>query len=293
MCIIFFAIEKHPDYPLILIANRDEFFARPAAPAHFDEEGPGPAVLAGRDLQKGGTWLGITKNGRFAAITNYRAPKPTVVPGTSRGQLALDFLKSTDSPMEYLGKIAARGTEYEGFNLLVADRCNFAYYSNANKDPPVALNHNQVYGLSNSFLETPWPKLTRGKTLLSEYINNLCRLPNTQCENTQQKDSNTKNNDKSENSQKSSRDLIDLNQLLTILRDDVKPPASELPNTGIGEPLETLLSSIFVTTPNHYGTRCSTIYLIDAKNRVTFYERTYNEDNTSTDVKFEFELEPK
>lgn len=136
---------------------------------------------------------------------------------------------------------------------MVGEHDNFAYYSNASNQEPIELKHGEVYGLSNSFLDIPWPKVLRGKALLNNYIDQL--------------------------STKSWQD-IDVDNLFDILEDGVKPPANELPNTGIGEPWETSLSSIFVKTPLGYGTRSSTVYLLNEQNHATFIERAYNEDGT-------------
>jgi len=274
MCIIFWAIHKHPKFPLILIANRDEHFARPTSLAHFDEKNP--FILAGRDLQKGGSWLGITKSGRFAAITNYRVPFSDVIPSaTSRGQIAMDFLEGSDTPIEFVRKLAVVGSNYTGFNILVAVGCNFAYYSNVNQQGPVELKYGEVYGLSNAFLDTPWPKVCRGKEMLSDYISQLCSNGQTE-----PPDTHTSGNEKE----------LDFEHLLEIMHDSTKPPASSLPNTGVGEPWETLLSSIFVSTPFSYGTRCSTVFVIDSQGHVTFIERSFCEDGTTSDAKFEFSV---
>ncbi|HEX6126185.1 MAG TPA: NRDE family protein, partial [Pyrinomonadaceae bacterium] len=155
MCVIYLAYDVHPQYPLILLANRDEFYDRPTAPANYWNDHPG--IFAGRDLVAGGTWLGITKAGRVAAVTNYRepgAPKGS----RSRGDLVAEFLKTRTSVKDYLSGIEERQNEYSGFNLLAgefnADRCELSYFSNrGNGVQPLEPG---IYGLSNRLLGTEW-----------------------------------------------------------------------------------------------------------------------------------------
>jgi len=259
MCIIFVALHQHPKYPIIVIANRDEFFVRPTKTADDDWLSSGD-IIAGRDIQAGGTWFGVTMSGKFAALTNCRNPKDAslISTHTSRGQLVIDYLKGDEDPMTYLSKISQNAADYLGYNIVVSNKDNFAYYSNV-KNHPQLLENGKIYGISNASLDTPWPKVTRGKEMLSTYLHS------------------TQNNN------------IDINKLFLILQDDHKPPATELPNTGVGEPWETLLSSIFVSTPFEYGTRCSSVYLVDVDRHATFVERSYMPDGSWKDRTFEFE----
>lgn len=163
MCLLIFAYRRHPRYPLLLAANRDEFHARPTRKSQFWNEHPD--LLAGKDLQAGGTWMGTTRSGRFAAVTNFRDPAQTTPAPRSRGDLPLEFLTGQDSPASYLQQVAARGKDYAGFNLLLGDGTSLWYYSNSLSEPPTQLQPG-IYGLSNAHLDTPWPKVTRGKAVL-------------------------------------------------------------------------------------------------------------------------------
>lgn len=240
MCIIFFSYQQIPEYPLILLANRDEFYERPTAKADYWEDFPN--ILAGRDLVGKGTWLGVTKSGRFSAVTNYR--KPNQKRGAiSRGNLVADFLK-TETPAEiYLESVKANADIYTGFNLLVgeinSDKSELFYYSNFQND--FKKLDKGLYGLSNHLLDTPWKKVEKGKTRLKELLK-----PNE----------------------------LEKDKLFELLRDKSLANDEDLPNTGIGYEREKVLSSIFIETPI-YGTRCSTILAIDENSALDFEERTF------------------
>jgi uncharacterized protein with NRDE domain len=163
MCLLILAHRTAPDYPLLVAANRDEFHARPAAASDFWPDHP--QLLAGRDLQQGGTWMGITRSGRFAAITNFRDPSRTVPAPCSRGELPLQYLLGDQGPEAFLQAAAARADDYAGFNLLLADRDSLWYFTNslpAAERAPRQLPPG-IYGLSNARLDTPWPKVSLGK----------------------------------------------------------------------------------------------------------------------------------
>ena len=176
MCLIYVAWRRHPRYRLVVAANRDEYHARPAASAHWWEDAPG--VLAGRDLEAGGTWMGITRGGRFAAVTNYRdsvkpapgtgrgATAPAVAP--SRGALVGAFLTGGESAPAYLDHVAREGHRYNGFSLLAMDGEALAFASNRARG--ITLLEPGVFGLSNHLLDTPWPKVTEGKTELERLL---------------------------------------------------------------------------------------------------------------------------
>ena len=241
MCVIFFAYRRHPRYPLILLANRDEFYERPTARAAVWEDFPN--VYAGRDLVHGGTWLGIARPGRFAAVTNYRDPlAPTGK--HSRGDLVGDFLKR-DAPVEdYLSEIEARAADFSGFNLLVGEinekRQTVGYFSN--RDDGIKILAPGVYGLSNHLLDTPWRKVEKGKAALSRMI---------------------------------ADDPLERESLLEILADRTLADDAELPDTGIGYEREKLLSAIFIETPI-YGTRSSSLVTIDAGGEISLDERSFD-----------------
>lgn len=228
MCVIYFAYRHHSDYPLILAANRDEFYARPTQAARYWDDFP--FIFAGRDLVAGGTWLGVTRSGRFAAVTNYRDMQ--ALPGEqSRGDLVADFLKMEEPADEYMEEVRSREDKYSGFNLLVgeinADRNEMFYFSNRGED--VRKLDAGIYALSNHLLDTPWPKVASGRMRFSELI---------------------------------SGDDILKPKLFELLADESVAEDDELPDTGIGYEREKLLSAIFIKTPI-YGTRSSTFLTID------------------------------
>lgn len=239
MCLILFAANSHPDYRLALAANRDEFYSRPAAPAAFWDDAP--QLLAGRDLQAGGAWLGITTSGRFAAITNYREPGLFRQEAPSRGELVSGFLLGDMSPADYLSRLKTEGSLYNGFSLIFGDSDQLLYFSNRGNLPPAIPSG--IHGLSNHLLDTPWPKVSRGR----EALNEILKSPAPP----------------------------DPEALLTLLADRAVPADNLLPDTGVGIEWERLLSTLFIKTAD-YGTRSSTILLIDRENRVTFLERNFN-----------------
>ncbi len=239
MCLILFAYNAHPRYRLILAANRDEFYKRPTAPLKYWEDHP--HILAGRDLEQMGTWMGITRSGCFAAITNYRSPLTNRPNAPSRGHLVADFLIDHQPVVDYLQKIRSGAKQYNGFNLIVGDREGVHYYSNQN-DRPARRLQPAIYGLSNHLLNTTWPKVNQGKQALSSLLREKNR--------------------------------IDADQLIEILQDQQVPADDQLPNTGIGLRLEQILSPIFITSPD-YGTRSSSALLIDKDGNVIFCERTW------------------
>jgi uncharacterized protein with NRDE domain len=255
MCIILFAYRAHPDYRLILAANRDEYDARPTAQAAFWEDAP--EILAGRDLLRGGTWLGVTRSGRVAAVTNFRDSSAIKKDAPSRGHLVSDFLRSTESPQEYLERRATTSSVYDGFNLIAGDSCRFAYHSN--RGAGVRALTEGVYGVSNHLLDTPWPKVSRGKQALSEIVR---------------------------------RDgEVEPEALFDILADESRAADEALPDTGVGVELERVLSPLFIRTPI-YGTRSSTLLLIDIKGSITFIERTFEAGRkNAADVVFKFKSE--
>jgi uncharacterized protein with NRDE domain len=167
MCLLVFAHHVARDFPLLIAANRDEFHARPTAVSEFWDEHP--ELLAGKDLQQGGTWMGITRNGRFAAVTNYRDPARTSPAPRSRGELPLAYLTGTEDPHTYLRALASCAQEYAGFNLLVGDTQSLWYFTNSEERAPQRLAPG-IYGLSNARLDTPWPKVTSGKTRLQSLL---------------------------------------------------------------------------------------------------------------------------
>jgi len=238
VCLILFAHKVHPDYPLVLAGNRDEYYDRPTAPADFWTDAP--EILAGRDLVGGGTWLGITRTGRLATVANYRQPAEKHVQGLSRGLLTVEFLRGAASPRAYLETVAHVGENCKGFNLLAADGNEFAYYSN--RDGLIRRLAPGIYGLSNALLDTPWPKVAQGKAALEALLTAGPPEPEA---------------------------------LLAILAETSRPADHLLPDTGVGLERERLLSSRFIVSPD-YGTRASTVVLIDRTGQVTFVERSFD-----------------
>jgi uncharacterized protein with NRDE domain len=236
MCLILVAWQAHPRFPLVVAANRDEWFARPAEAARFWPEAPD--LLAGRDASAGGTWLGLTRRGRFAALTNYRGG--TIRPDAlSRGQLVRSYLTDGRSAQAWAAELdTSKLSDYNGFNLLFGDMKSLHCHSNAGGGsrplPP------GIYGLSNEYLDTPWPKVRQSKSALAAA---LAALP-------------------------------DDDALFRLLRDDRTYPDHQLPETGVTPEWERLLSAAFVRGPD-YGTRCSTVILVDADGLATFDEQIW------------------
>ena len=245
MCLILFLYDQRPDFELILAANRDEFYDRPTAPLSFWNDVP--AVLAGRDLKGKGTWLGITKNGRIAAITNFREPALFNPDAPSRGLLVSDYLTGTKAPEIYLKHIKAIGYRYNGFNLLLGDRNGLYYYSN--KTDKIKGLKPGLYGLSNHLLDTPWPKVEKGKMGLK----NLA----------------------------AGKKQINTDDLFSLLADRSVAPDSRLPDTGIDLNWERMLSPLFITS-DIYGTRSSSLILIDKSHEVSFTERSFIPEKTGS-----------
>ncbi|MGD0022103.1 MAG: NRDE family protein [Smithellaceae bacterium] len=239
MCLIVFAYNVHPSYHLILAANRDEFYERPSSPADFWEDAP--QILAGKDLKEGGTWLGITREGKFAAITNYRDPATFKINAQSRGKLVSRYISGNQSANNYLEKISRQIDKYNGFNLILGDRNNLFAFSNRGEKQKLNAG---IYGLSNHLLDTPWPKVRKAKKELKRALNEKgAALEDT---------------------------------LFALLSDRRVAPDDKLPATGVGREWERLLSPIFIKSAN-YGTRSSTILLIGKNKRVKFVEKVFDE----------------
>jgi uncharacterized protein with NRDE domain len=237
MCLIVLAHRVHADYSLVLAANRDEYFDRPTAAAAYWPQAP--QILAGRDLQGGGTWLGINRQGGWAALTNVREPG-VKSGGRSRGLLVSGFLRSRDVPLHYLEHVARMGHRFAGFNLLAGKGSELAGYSN--RDAGVRRLSPGIYGLSNRLLDTPWPKVKQAKDQLRKMLHG----PDFRAE-----------------------------QLWELLADRQPPPLEDLPQTGVDRDLERALGAIFVQFPG-YGTRCSTLLMIGYDGQVRFSERRFD-----------------
>ncbi|MEE9910309.1 MAG: NRDE family protein [Deltaproteobacteria bacterium] len=238
MCLILFAYNVHPFYRLILAANRDEFYERPSAPADFWSRHP--RVLGGIDLQEKGTWFGVTRQGKFAAITNYRDPASWKADAPSRGKLVSRYLTGASTAEKYLKTISRQAAQYNGFNLLLGDSENLFVYSNRGTAQKLKAG---IHGVSNHLLDSPWPKVVRGKKLLKAAL------------------------------AKKGKDLEEA--LFGLLEDRRIPPDSQLPDTGVNLEWERMLSPMFITSPV-YGTRSSTILLLGRNKRIKFMEKVYD-----------------
>ncbi|HJV64496.1 MAG TPA: NRDE family protein [Geomonas sp.] len=237
-CTLLLANQAHPQYRLVLAANRDEFYDRPTAAASFWEDAP--QVFGGRDLVHGGTWLAVTTTGRIAALTNYREAQEARKDGPSRGELVSEFVKGDATPDAYLARLRAKASFYNGYNLIVGDADRLLYYSN--RSDRVTVVNAGFHGVSNHLLDTPWPKVVRGKAALARVLDGGAVAPQS---------------------------------LFDILADTTKAPDAELPDTGVGLEWERLLSSIFITS-ERYGTRSSSVLLVDRDLRAIFIERNFD-----------------
>lgn len=287
MCIVVFGYQAHPEYRLILAANRDEFLARPTEQASWwspdaannggdgddvDTDKSNIQILSGKDGLSGGTWLGVSREGgRFAAVTNYRdGSTPELPQSRSRGLLVTSWLAGEHklTAESFMKNVAAEGQAYNGFNLIIGNTGSIWYYSNRSKsNTPVQIVQPGVYGLSNELLDTPWPKVLRAKTKLKEAI---------------------------------AGDKVTHAKLFEIMSDPWRPPDEDLPDTNVGLPYERFFSAIFVSpmkdptksSSSAYGTCCSTVLTIDSQNTLEFTERSFTDQDggaaVTPDAKFAF-----
>lgn len=237
MCLIVFAWQVVPGMPLVAAGNRDEFYERPATPAGWWDDHP--HVYAGRDLRGGGTWMGITRDGRFAAITNIREPSEKRSDAPTRGALVADYLSGHISAQEYVDRISPRARQYNGFNLLVGDRHQLIWYSNGEPDDerngkPLAPG---VYGLSNGALDSPWPKVVRTK---AQFASLLCQGAPHEA-------------------------------YFDMLSDTTRASDCRLPRTGVSLEWERILSAVCIDSPE-YGTRSSTVVQLYSCNSAVLHE---------------------
>lgn len=243
MCLVLLAYKCHPQYQLIVAANRDEFYERPAQQA--DVWADNPRILAGRDLREGGTWMGVTSGGRFAVLTNYRDPSRFKADRKSRGHLVQNYLSGDMDPPAFIDSLGDITAEYNGFNLLFGSVGSLFYYSN--HDSGIRPVEAGVHGLSNALLDDPWPKVTRGRQALERVLK---------------------------------RPSIDHEELFAIMADQEQPNDRDLPQTGVSLEMERMLGPMFVTSSN-YGTRVTTLLLADRQNQITYWERSFVPAGTS------------
>ena len=237
MCLILFALDAHPKYSLVLAGNRDEFYGRPTKRAHFWQDYP--QILAGKDLKAGGTWMGITKSGRFSAVTNYRELPLDPNKEKSRGVLPLDYLANGYNAEQYLMEKSREDKLFAPYNILVGNSHELFYYSN--KVDNFHKIDSGVHGLSNHLLNTDWPKVQKGKADLTTWINN------------------------SDNK---------VEELFEILSNKSLAEDHLLPNTGVEKDWEKKLSAMFIESPD-YGTRMTTVLLVNRNGEVSYIEREF------------------
>jgi len=253
MCLISMQLSQHASYKLILVANRDEQYDRPSLPAHFWPEHPD--LLAGKDLRDHGTWLGITKQGRIAAVTNsYLTTDQESDKKLSRGNLVMDYLTGSMGPRDYLERIRQQRSDYNGFNLFVGSSASLHHYNNILDECSVLQTGN--HAVSNATLDTPWPKVTRTKAAMASMTRSA---------------------------------TLDEEAIFRIMADRTSAPDEQLPDLPLPLPILRAVSANFIET-ERYGTRSTTLILIDHSDRVTFVERSYLPDGTASDVHFSFRL---
>lgn len=258
MCLIALALAAHPRFPFIVLANRDEFHDRPSRASGFWPERP--ELLGGRDLRAGGTWMGLTRRGRFAALTNVRGPGSALPDAPSRGGLVAEYLLSDRTPERWLSGLNPPISAYAGCNLVFGDCTALSQVGNCG---PLALTSlgSGVHALSNALMDTPWPKVLAIRAALGASLY--------------------------------SPDEPDPQALLALLGDRSPAPDAQLPDTGVGLDLERFLSPICVVGPR-YGTRSSTLLMVDTRGRALWIEQIRDPSGEITDTRrFEFEMEAR
>jgi len=255
MCLIFLSLNQHPQFKLILAANRDEFYNRLTAPAQFWRDNP--RIVGGRDLEAMGTWLGMTRSGKISMLTNYRDPKHINPSAPSRGKLVSDYLMDNISASDYMYNVSLQGKQYNGFNLLAGTVDELYYYSNYKEG--IQYLNSGFYGLSNHLLDTPWPKIVQGKKIMDPLFK---------------------------------ASSPDIEKIFKAMFNETTAPDELLPDTGLSPERERALSSMFIKTPN-YGSRCTTVILVSRDNQAMFAERTYDlKEFSFTTQSYHFEIDP-
>jgi len=254
MCLLAIAVGAHPSWPLVIAANRDEFYARPTARAGWWVDAP--QVFGGRDLEHGGTWLGVTRHGRIAALTNFRDPAAVKRDAPSRGLLVSGFLRGQESPRHYLEGVRGAAGSYNHFNLVVGESGRL--WCLESRTGSIRELTAGVHGLSNALLDTPWPKVERLKTALASHL--------------------------------AAAAAPDPATLFGYLADCSVAAEAALPHTGIAPDLERALSAAFIRLPQ-YGTRCSTVIGLDDRGRFDIAERSFDASGPLTpDIRTGFVL---
>ena len=247
MCLVVIGWQQHPEFPLIIAGNRDEFHGRPTESAHWWSDAPD--IVGGRDLQAGGTWLALHRAGRFATVTNFRDAQQPSPKYRSRGHLVTEFLSSTQTPVNYLDTIV--GADYAGFNLLVSDGMSLAWLSN--RGDGIRTLTPGIYGLSNALLDSPWHKVLRSKAALEALIR---------------------------------QDKVNETELFRLLDDRERAMAGEVESDRLPFEKAHAITAAFIVLPD-YGTRSSSVALLDAGGGWQFHERRFDaEGNRAGDSAF-------
>lgn len=270
MCLILIAWRQTDDLPLALAANRDEFYDRPTDAAQFWTDAP--HVLAGRDRRAGGTWLGVDRTGRFSAVTNIREPSEKREGLRSRGLLTCDYLGGNTAPGSYVQQVAARRARYDSFNFIAGDR-NELWFLNSSVGAPASLRPG-IYGISNGVLNCPWPKVLKGKAELRRLINNLIH-PVPLTERAGKTTSNVPGKSTSRSKSRRRIHAVLTQPLFKLLADRTGAGDGELPDTGVGIEWERRLAPAFIAA-GHYGTRSSTVMILEGDGTVHFTERSFD-----------------
>jgi uncharacterized protein with NRDE domain len=239
MCLILLALSQHENYPLVILSNRDEFYARPTRAAHWWDDAPD--TFGGRDLEAHGTWMGVNNQGRFAAVTNIREPGHKQISKRSRGDLTREFLTGSESVPQFLARINTQQDDFAGFNLLLGD--NNELWSYSNRQPGIHKLTPGFYGVSNGYFDEAWPKLASGKIALEQALSNDA----------------------------------DDDAFIDIMSSEQQPPDNLLPTTGVPLEKERLLSSRFIKMPD-YGTRATSLVKFSNQNTIRFTEQSFGPD---------------
>jgi uncharacterized protein with NRDE domain len=255
MCLVVVALDAHPRFALVVAANRDEYHARAALPAHWGDTAPFAGILAGRDRVAGGTWLGVRRDGRWALVTNVRDGHRNDPAAPSRGGLVPAILNDAAAPRTALATLIPNADRYNGFNLLAGDTGSATWASNRARETRALASG--VHGLSNALLDTPWPKVTRTKDAVTAWV---------------------------------ARGGDDVAPIIEALADRTQAPDEALPATGVPLAIERMLSPPFIISED-YGTRCSTVLTIARSGEARLVERSFDARGEVTgDVEFAFEL---
>lgn len=251
MCVSVLAFNSYPDYELITVLNRDEFYKRNTIPAHYWKESPN--ILAGKDVEGEGTWVGVSRTGKCGLLTNYRDPKRRKDNVKSRGSLVTDFLLGNRGPFDYCRYVKSSLNQFNDFNLILFENGKLVYLSSVTGE--IQLLNSGLYGLSNGLLDSAWPKVRKAKNTIQELLHD---------------------------------DTIRPQALASAMKDTEEYPDNQLPDTGIEKSAEKILSAIFVKT-GEYGTRSTTVVTISKSSHITFFERTYTTVGDKQDDKiFDF-----